>query len=1194
MSATAGDLSKTKQWLRYWRNSLLDAESSQGVLSQKDLDRTIEIDSRVYSEGRFAVGADALKALFDTEPETVQVVRVVLRPAIYKSRLEHGQRKDALYPDVVTPLVCGLWVARDGRFLPAVAPSVPRDLLQPQADDRFTLAHVAEQDAFLSKRDIEVFSESEALALLETQDDKQHVKCWHTYYMASRQLFEKLCSEGVLNNLFVSIDSARLVKVDPLDNPARHIVGLYDWLAESKVSLPLLHSFALTNIKQHQACIEPLQSMVSRLGHANTHYPLAPAQRDALAQTMAMQEGEVLAVNGPPGTGKTTFVLSVVASLWVKAALAESEPPLIIAASTNNQAVTNVLEAFSEGFEESTEGFGGRWLPDISSYGGYFPSKSRESESSQRYQTASFYRETERPEYLVRAKASFFAHAQRAFNDKSLSQVKAVKAQLHQRLVSTKQQLVSLQHSWNDLHDFEKRWGALKGKASIETVLSNEQAKLDKLQKGVALTHTDLQQWQRFCADESLLLILLSILPPVARKRSLRKALFIEQHFSSDSKKLLEQQESLGALLPERLLNARLTELRENVEKQDRLLSMLRNLHAQRKKIQASLAQAWSALGTDTPVPASFDELDQALDITLRFKLFQLAVHYWEARWLEDCAKQSKELTEQAAGKTGKTGIKSVLPRWQRRMKLTPCIVSTLHSLPLHMTHQAFVGDGQFRKDYLVNAIDLLIIDEAGQVAPDVAAASMALAKRVLAIGDIHQIKPVANLTPALDIGNMAQHGLITSQDEYKQRLLQGRSVVNGSVMRIAQAASRYQYLAKAEPGMFLREHRRCLNSIIAYCNDLCYQGLLQPMRVTEAKDPELPPFAYVHVDGRVESPASGSRINRLEAITIAEWLVEQRARLEAVHQQPLEKIIGVVTPFKAQAELIKHECMLRNIQVGNADEAMTVGTVHALQGAERAVVLFSSVYSRHQDGPFIDQDSALLNVAVSRAKDSFIVFGDMDVMGAAASGTPRNLLAQYLFADENNALAFTAKTARPDLLAQFKTPQILNDAEEHDQFLRHVVTQAQQRIVIVSPWVKLERLKATGLLNVLQQAASHHIEVTLYTDKHFNTTTDNRVNQVRVDAFEKCCKALADQGVTVNVVKQVHSKIIIVDESVLCVGSYNWASAVREEGLYKNMETSIVYSGHLKEEVDIQLNALNSRICQAYKVVEKLSPEPA
>ena len=68
----------------------------------------------------------------------------------------------------------------------------------------------------------------------------------------------------------------------------------------------------------------------------------------------------------------------------------------------------------------------------------------------------------------------------------------------------------------------------------------------------------------------------------------------------------------------------------------------------------------------------------------------------------------------------------------------------------------------------------------------------------------------------------------------------------------------------------------------------------------------------------------------------------------------------------------------------------MTLGTVHSLQGAERPIILLSPVYSKHADRHFIDMSKSMLNVTVSRAKDSFLVFGDMDVFSSAAKGTPR------------------------------------------------------------------------------------------------------------------------------------------------------------------------------------------------------------
>lgn len=1167
-----------KQWLRYWRNSLADAESGRGALTKKALGQTEPLERTVYRNGRLPSDHPLLQQLFKGEEKATQLARVALRPAVYKVLQEHGAQKQALYPDVITPLICGLWVSRDGRLIPAEPPVIPRDLLAPQADDRFTLNDVAEQDRFLSKAEPRVWSESEALTLLEEQTPEAHSEYWQPYYDLSQRLFERLCPKALLKDAFVSADEARIAKVDGQKGAAKHIIKLYDWLATTDQALPMLDHYALANVETYQRCVAPLAGMTHRQGHANSQYPLAIAQRDALAQVMAMEDGEVLAVNGPPGTGKTTFVLSAIASLWVKAALNEEDPPLIVAASTNNQAVTNVLEAFAKDFEETEDAFGGRWLPEVTSYGGYYCAFSKEGEASKHYQTPTFYRRVESPEYLDSAEAVFLEHAREALGDATLTRIDSVRAQLHQRLSDRQARLATLQQGWTKRATLQTQLIEKLGDAP-EQALAREQATMTTRQTEYNAIDADLKRWQRFCAEEPMWLSLLAVLPPVAKKRQLRRELFISEQLSTNAQQLIEL--ALPASTPEAALKAWLGKQREAIEQQQAFVAECQHGLQEIEQVTTRLDAAYREAGLEA-LPDTFDAFDQALDTSLRFQLFQLAVHYWEARWLQACAERAEELAEQTAKGKEKPGLATVRPRWRRRMMLTPCIVSTLHSLPAHMTHKVFEGEGQFREDYLINEIDLLIIDEAGQVAPDVAGASMSLAKRVLAIGDVHQIKPVATQSQTVDVGNLSHQGLITALEDYEELREGGRSVVDGSVMRIAQQASRYHYLEQAEPGMFLREHRRCLNEIIAYCNDLCYRGLLEPLRDKPAIDAELPPFGYVHVDGRAETPPSGSRINRLEAITVAEWLAAQRERLETAHGKRLEQIVGVVTPFKAQANLIEQECQARDIKVGKGEAEMTVGTVHALQGAERPVVLFSGVYSRHDDGSFIDNDPSILNVAVSRAKDSFLVFGDMDVIGAAPRGTPRHLLGRYLFRCEENELPFIASVARPDLLTQCRTPRLINNAEEHDDCIKELLESVRARIDLVSPWISFERLNETGLLAALKSAAERGVAITIYADHRFNTANGDQPDTRKTARFEQCCEALAEGGMTVKVVNQVHSKLIMADDSFMCAGSYNWASAARE-GKYRNMETSMLYSGDLMEELNLQRDALEARVRKRY-----------
>lgn len=99
----------------------------------------------------------------------------------------------------------------------------------------------------------------------------------------------------------------------------------------------------------------------TRLAHSNDAFPLAEAQRNVLSHLAVAEDGEILAVNGPPGTGKRTMLLSLVATEWAKAALEGGEPSLIVAASTKNQAVTNIIDAFGKDFGWGRGPFAGRW-----------------------------------------------------------------------------------------------------------------------------------------------------------------------------------------------------------------------------------------------------------------------------------------------------------------------------------------------------------------------------------------------------------------------------------------------------------------------------------------------------------------------------------------------------------------------------------------------------------------------------------------------------------------------------------------------------------------------------------------------------------------------------------------------------------------------------------------------------------------
>lgn len=1165
---------KTSNWLRYWRNSLADAESGKGSLKRKDLQMHLKLDILDFQAG-IINDSCIIEKLFEKESDKTQIVKAIARPIVYFSKYEHGKKYTSIRPDVISPIISLIWVSRRGWFYPAGKPEIPRDLLSPQADDKFSLFDISKLDDFHTRNETISFSEEEALAWITHEKDSE--KCfngWKSYHSIMQKLFSKLDKNKIEEGyLPCKEQQAYVMKVDAAQNFSRGILELYDWLKDENITSCLLENYAQGIVKNHSPCIRSSNALSVRLGHSNSKFPLAVEQRDALTQVMKMDEGEILAVNGPPGTGKTTFVLSVVASLWIKAALDESEPPLIIAASTNNQAVTNVIAAFGKDFEENHSTFSGRWLPDIKSYGGYFPASGKENEASALYQTKSFYEKLEQSKYLDRAESNFLEKANYAFEDEEFKTTKLVKERL----------LKTIKKHYSSLKQFNSNWSALEHAKTkcLEAYLCTIQESVQNLkikEYELKIVKEDNKKWKNYLAHESIWLTLFRWLPPVNRKLQLLRDIFIEDEFNKATKSLVKDHLSTNELL-KKWLNSKQQDCDRHRELNNKWCA------AQDKwdKAVENILQDFRCSDKN-----DIDEIDRELDTTLRFKLFQLTVHYWEARWLLEC----RDLEEKNKGdvnwaKPEKTGPKSVRPRWRRRMMLTPCIVSTLHSLPAHMAHWTY---GNCNDDYLSNEIDLLIIDEAGQVAPEVAAASFALAKKALVIGDTHQIEPIQSLTHSVDIGNLIQHKVMKDKAQFSELSKTGATVTKGSVMQIAQRTSCYHYQPKAEPGMFLREHRRCYDEIISFCNDLCYQGLLIPKR-GKSSAALFPPMSYLHIDGRAEVSATGSRSNFLEAAQVASWLEKNRDLIESYYKKQggykkntpskLEDLVGVVTPFKAQQLLIEIECNKRGVKANDSGKkvegAITIGTVHALQGAERPLIIFSAVYSRHSDGGFIDMSPSMLNVAVSRAKDSFIVFGDMDVISGASHGKPRSLLAQYLFKSGSNELVFSLNE-RPDLLKICSAPKLINDAVEHDRLIKQLLEETVDQISLVSPWVSIIKLKETGLYEKMVAAVDRGVKVHLYSDKHFNTTIMNQYDKNKSTTFKDCCKQLESVGISVFVVSGVHSKLVMADDKFLIVGSYNWGSAART-GKYANMETSIIYTGNLEQEIYLQIKALKLKL---------------
>ncbi len=547
------------------------------------------------------------------------------------------------------------------------------------------------------------------------------------------------------------------------------------------------------------------------------------------------------------------------------------------------------------------------------------------------------------------------------------------------------------------------------------------------------------------------------------------------------------------------------------------------------------------------PDAIAYDAGLAAMDIPLRHRAFLLSSHYWEATWLVAASRELKRRRNE-----GDAALRFRRSRsdWAMRAMITPAFVATLS-----MACRFFGGKPEAEGPL----IDLLIFDEAGQIPPELGAGLCALAKKGLFVGDDLQLEPVWNVSEHVDRSNAVEHGLLKAKDGDRWEKLAERGVLasRSNFMELAIRSS--PKLDGNTLGVFLSEHRRSVPEIVAFCNQLAYRGRLQPCRPAP-QNRLLPPFGYVDVQGVGEQRGS-SRLNRAEAKEIAGWLARnEQALLSFYATRYLSDIVAVISPFAAQINEL--ERLLERRYPG-----MTVGTIHSLQGAERPVVLFSAVYdSPPQFGYAFDRGINMLNVAVSRAKDSFIVFGRMSIFNPEAA-TPSGLLARYLFQHPHNELTTAAE--REQELPKLQTTR-LSTLSEHREILLEALTSARERVIIVSPTISISALRHDRLDKFIKEARTRGVQVTVYTD----LLMDERDGVLQERAVEGR-HLIVEAGADLHVVDRIHNKSLVIDNHTLVEGSFNWLSASRRENsTHQNFETSTCHRGPAAAEMIRELMA--------------------
>ena len=277
---------------------------------------------------------------------------------------------------------------------------------------------------------------------------------------------------------------------------------------------------------------------------------------------------------------------------------------------------------------------------------------------------------------------------------------------------------------------------------------------------------------------------------------------------------------------------------------------------------------------------------------------------------------------------------------------------------------------------------DMVVIDEASQC--DIASAIPLIlrSKQLVVIGDPMQLKHISKVQP------------------YEEKYIIKTLKLNKNLRLDYINKSLYDYcfnlsILSRSDSIFLKEHFRCHPQIIGYSNYAFY-GPKMGQELDIKTDPHnymLEPkgIFWINCEGMHDKQKN---INQLEK----EKAIDLSLKLAAKHPNIT---IGITTPFKDQAKEFNEAIPLAHKERIKAD------TVHSFQGDEKDIMIISLVISHNSPkykSEWINKKVPyLLNVAVSRAKNTLYIIGNANYCRTLPKDSPLGLLVKYV--DEINPI---------------------------------------------------------------------------------------------------------------------------------------------------------------------------------------------
>ena len=1176
-------MAKILNWLKYYRASLIDgsrgeknnifpnplqrSNSSLNYISENEM-KVIWDDQKIV---KFNFKPIPVTNLIDDEfegientpvedDELTEINKIEIAPVSITTVVEHGYRTGDT--KLHYPFWIPAYVSKTGKLYPpkeGEAPLFIRNYLEPNPRDLPTIALMEVLDKKLKNRDFNTLN-------------------WSSYWKDCEHFFREVSGKHFKDYKDSESHQFSICKLEE-SNTTRNILNLYNDLVFDKNAknqkFPILEKVLEIEEEPKNYDLSDIEVFLNpnHFGQMNGEFPLSLSQRIAFAQFTSKHNQKAFAINGPPGTGKTTILQSVIANTISQAVLKKENAPLMVGCSTNNQAITNILDSMK--LKETSNTLSNRWLPDVTSLGLYLAASSKGKDASKEYQVATtnflndgFVRKLDDKAkisgYEDFFKSKFKAHFKIQITDEDFDildylfkVIKTTKSQINKTAKITLRKFETTEIlKQNGYKNYKGLVAKLK---EVKRLIQKNQEKQKQLNQ---IGNSLLERNKAIPFYVKLL--------PFNKFRVIRENAYklVAQPFYNEFPENFKWYKYA-------LINAEIEKLLFNtINKEQELKSLFSELSELKNDIDfrneehqkfvshwlGNYKEKWEDLIKNTKQEYNnlevLEDTAAKLDVSYRNELFWCCVHYREWEYIQELKQTEAENKER--------GRSPYVAKLKRLAKVTPLFISTFHTLPKFSTYYKYPEGNRFYKELF----DLMIVDEAGQVSPEVAAPSLTFAKKILAVGDVFQIEPVWGVVKGVDYVNTEKHSIINDEKDFETIDNLGFTASNGNLMKMIKKATPFSFThsnGESEKGAYLLEHRRCLNPIIEYSKDNVYKGSLKLMvGNSHNKKHDLPPLGYIHIDGSSEKHNGSSRKNIKEANAIVQWVINNKDELEKAYNKPVSEILAIITPFSAQKIIIK-QLLKKHLDKSITDNLIT-GTVHALQGAERPIILFSTVHDTKDKMLFFNYQGKfnMLNVALTRAKHSFIVIGNMAILNPNDS-SPSGRLGATLFSKEAYALSDTF-VYDSEIVFKPNTINRIDTLEQHRKSLEKCFKVAQKELIVFSPFISIKAIEDDNIIALINETIARGVKVTILTDKYLD-----KVRNKLKENSELGRKAITATKANLIEVNGIHNKTICIDDRILIEGSFNWLSATRDTNSpYHRKETSVIIQGtKVKEDIE-------------------------